>query len=278
MITRSSHRRSTTSSWCEEKRTAQPRAARALQHAGDDVDREGVEAGERLVEDQHLRVVHERRGDLRALLVAERQRLDVVVQALAEPELLEQRGGARRGIRPLEAVQAREVDDVLDHLHRRVQPALLGHVAEAAAVGRGQRRAAEQHLAVVLAEHAEHDAHGGGLAGAVAADEAGEPAGRDREGDVIEHPPVAVALGDAAEFQLSCGHASTVAEVLGSEASPARRRSSRGRSTGVSAWARRGAIQVSPRRCAITAACTRSRAPSFCSTFETWVFTVASPM
>ena len=33
------------------------------------------------------------------------------------------------------AVQPGEVDDLLEHLHLRVQPALLGHVAEAAAVG-----------------------------------------------------------------------------------------------------------------------------------------------
>ena len=65
-----------------------------LQDAGDDVDREGVQARERLVEDEHLRVVHQRGGDLRALLIAERQRLDVVAQALAESESLEQSAGA----------------------------------------------------------------------------------------------------------------------------------------------------------------------------------------
>ncbi len=53
----------------EEDRGAAGRAG--LQDPGDDVNREGVQAGEGLVEDQHLGVVHERRGDLRALLVAQ---------------------------------------------------------------------------------------------------------------------------------------------------------------------------------------------------------------
>jgi hypothetical protein len=91
MMTRSSQSRSTTSSWCDENRTAAPCAAR-LQHARDDVDGERIEARERLVEDEHLRVVHERGGDLRALLIAERERLDVVAQALAETELDERLG------------------------------------------------------------------------------------------------------------------------------------------------------------------------------------------
>ena len=42
------------------------------QHAGEHVDADGVEAGERLVEHEQLGVVHERGGELDALLVAER--------------------------------------------------------------------------------------------------------------------------------------------------------------------------------------------------------------
>ncbi len=42
-----------------------------LQHAGDLFDGERVETRERLVEDQHLRIVHEGCRDLRPLLIAE---------------------------------------------------------------------------------------------------------------------------------------------------------------------------------------------------------------
>ena len=113
------------------------------QHALHRLDGHRVEARERLVEHEHLGPVHERRRDLGALLVAERERLDGVVRALAEAESLEQlEGVAVRGGRA-PAVQAGEVDRLLEHPHLRVEPALLGHVAEAAAVGTRQRLAVE---------------------------------------------------------------------------------------------------------------------------------------
>ena len=43
-----------------------------------------VEAGKRLVEDEHLRVVNETRGQLDALLVAQGEIIELVAQALAE--------------------------------------------------------------------------------------------------------------------------------------------------------------------------------------------------
>ena len=65
------------------------------QHVDDGLDRHRVESRERLVEHEHLGVVHERGRDLRALLVAEGELLDRLVGALAEAELLEQRCGVR---------------------------------------------------------------------------------------------------------------------------------------------------------------------------------------
>ncbi len=152
------------------------------QHALHRLDRHRVEARERLVEHEHLGAVHERRGDLRALLVAEREALDGVVRALAEAEPLQQleRVAARGGRGP--AVQPGEVHGLLEHAHLRVEAALLGHVAEATSVDVGDGPAVERHRAAVGREHAEDDAHGRGLAGAVAADESGEAAVADREG------------------------------------------------------------------------------------------------
>ena len=43
---------------------------------------------------------------------------------------------------------------------------------------------------------ADHDAHGGGLAGAVGSEEAGDPSGLGGEADVVDGGEVAVALGD----------------------------------------------------------------------------------
>ena len=91
MTTRSSQSRSTMSSWWLENSTGTPRAgalARARRARRLDGDR--VEARERLVEDEHVGVVHEGGGDLRALLVAERELLDGLVAPLGELEAVEQ--------------------------------------------------------------------------------------------------------------------------------------------------------------------------------------------
>ncbi len=171
------------------------------QHALHRLDGHRVEARERLVEHEHLGAVHEGGGDLRALLVAEREALDRVVRALAEAEALEQLERVAPGRRGRPAVQAGEVHGLLEQAHLRVQAALLGHVAEAAAVGVGERGAAEGHRAAVGREHAEDDPHRGGLAGAVAADESGEAAVADGEAHRIEGEALAVALGDVVEFE-----------------------------------------------------------------------------
>ncbi len=63
------------------------------------VDGQRVEPGEGLVEDQRGRPGQHRGDDLHPLLVAERELLEVVLGALAEPEPLEQLLHLRRGPR-----------------------------------------------------------------------------------------------------------------------------------------------------------------------------------
>ena len=97
MIATSSHSRSTSSSWWQEKTTGHARVRALAQHAAHDVDADRVEAGERLVEHEHLRVVDERDAELDALLVAERERLDAVAGALVSPSRSIQRSAAAVG-------------------------------------------------------------------------------------------------------------------------------------------------------------------------------------
>jgi hypothetical protein len=79
--------------------------------------------------------------------------------------------------------------------------ALLGHVAEAPAGLGVDRPAAPAHLATVGLQHAQHDPRGGGLAGAVGADEPEHlPLGHG-ERQVVEGDQVAVAAGQALELQ-----------------------------------------------------------------------------
>jgi hypothetical protein len=105
-------------------------------------------------------------------------------------------------------VQAAQVDQLLGELHLRVEPALFWHVAEAGALGLAERRAVERDRAGVGGEHAEDHAHRGGLAGAVAADEAGDAASAHGEGDILQHCATAVRPSDIVHFEKGGVHAS----------------------------------------------------------------------
>ena len=153
----------------------------------------------------------ERGGELHALLVAERQLLDAVAARSVNPSRSIQRPadvGGRAGLHP---VQPRQVDELVAHAHLRVQAALLGHVAEPRAGLEVDRPALEQHLTAVGGEHAEHDPHGGRLAGPVRADEAEHLAALDGEGDPVEGDDVSVAAREVPQLEhASSGSAATV--------------------------------------------------------------------
>jgi hypothetical protein len=145
--------------------------------------------------------VHERDAELHALLVAERQRLHAVGGPRLEAEPLDPAIGGRTCRGRLHAVQLREVHELVAHPHLRVQPALLRHVAEAGAGGGVDRGAVPAHRAAVGVEHAEHDPHGGRLAGPVRADEPAHPAGRPRERHIVERDEVAEAPRQSVQLE-----------------------------------------------------------------------------
>ena len=93
----------------------------------DEVDR--VEPGERLVHEQDLGVVQDRGDELDLLLVALGQLLRAAVGVIRDAEAGQP--GGRLACRALgrDAVQRREVDELVEDRHPRVQPALLGEVA-----------------------------------------------------------------------------------------------------------------------------------------------------
>jgi hypothetical protein len=73
------------------------------------VNSDGVEAGERLVEDQQVGLVGEGRGELDPLLVAEGECLDRLVHPIREPEPLQQGPRAVDGGALVEPVEPAEV-------------------------------------------------------------------------------------------------------------------------------------------------------------------------
>ena len=178
------------------------------EHRAHHVHGDGVEAGERLVKDEDVGVVDEAGGELDALLVAQGEVVELVVHTLAQAEFLEQLGAALLGGFAVDAVQLGQKDQLLQDLLFAVQAALLGHVADAAAGVVVKRAAVQEHLAGVCGEHPERDAHGGGLAGAVGADEAVHFAVVDGETHAVEGVDVAEALVQVADFD--CGHLSSL--------------------------------------------------------------------
>ena len=92
-----------------------------------------VEPHERLVEEQHGRVVQDRRDDLDLLLVALRELLGPALLVLRDPEAGQPMAGSFGRDPARDAVQRREEHELLEHLHPRVEAALLGQVAPGSA-------------------------------------------------------------------------------------------------------------------------------------------------
>ena len=173
---------------------------------GHRVDGVRVEAGERLVEDQRDRRRHHRRGDLDALLVAERERLEGVVRR-GRP------GRTAPGTRgPTVAPPGRS-----SRAAGRGRPAGTGPAASGTGrapracsrTGRGRRdrrAAAPPHLARGGFEDAHDHPHRRRLAGAVPADEPGEASGPHREVHRVHGPDVSEQPGQSPGLE----HASTL--------------------------------------------------------------------
>ena len=76
---------------------------------------------------------HEGGDDLDALLVAERELLDLLAGAVLEAEALEVVHDRGLGVRGRHAGQLAEVDELVEDLLLGIEAALLGHVADACA-------------------------------------------------------------------------------------------------------------------------------------------------
>ncbi len=161
------------------------------QGVGQARDGDGVEAGEGLVEHDDLRLVDEGGRQLEPLLHPPGQFVGAVAPTVAQPELLEEGTSPRRRVRSGQAVQTREMDDLLPCGHRRIEAALLRHVAPRPAVAQVRDPLPIQaDLTPVGGEYSEQDAHQGRLAGAVGAEQAGEAARLDGAGHARQGLPL----------------------------------------------------------------------------------------
>jgi hypothetical protein len=145
-----------------------------------------VEAGRRLVEEHELRRVDEAERDVEPPALAAGQRRARPVPEALEVHPGEQLPAAGRGVGPADAVEAGLVDDLLAGARLGEAGAALGDVAdppadadrvlEQVAAGDGGRAGGG-------AQQRRQHAQGGGLAGAVGAEEADDLAGVDVQVD-----------------------------------------------------------------------------------------------
>ena len=187
-----------------ENRIAPPRAPgtrrTARQHLGLG---DGIEAGERFVQNQHARAVHQGAEDLDALSVALGEGLEPRPLPPTKPDALQQRVGGVQGRAAIHALEPAVEGDRLARTFAREQAALLGQETDLAArpgVGRPPEQADH---ASVRAQKSQHTAQGRALSRAVDADEPGDAAGRRGEADVLDPAPAGEKLREAARTSSS---------------------------------------------------------------------------
>jgi hypothetical protein len=103
---------------------------------------------------------------------------------------------ALSGLGAGEALELGEIDDLVGDAHLLVESAFFGHIAYAADILVGYRRAIEEDLTAVGLDDAIDDADEGGLASAVGAEEAEDRAFGDVEADLFKSFEGAKGFGD----------------------------------------------------------------------------------
>jgi hypothetical protein len=147
--------------------------------------RERVERAERLVHEQHPRVVGERTGDRDALLHASGQLLGEGVGEAGQAHLLDQRARLVAALAAPDALELRAELDVAAHGHPRIERVGLEHHA---AVGARpvDRMPVDQHVAGARLDEPRHDVQERRLAAPRRTDEAGEMGVGNLERDTVE--------------------------------------------------------------------------------------------
>ena len=156
----------------------------------------GIEVAERLVEQQHLGLEHQRAGDRHALLLAARQGRRRPVGEALHLDQAQRRHHALLDLGLGDVAHAQGIGDVVEHRHVRPDRVGLEHHAELAQVGRHEQAgrriahhaAADHDRAGVVALQARHHAQGRGLAAARRAQQGDELAVLDRR-DRCRRPP-----------------------------------------------------------------------------------------
>ena len=163
----------------------------------------GVERRQRLVEQQDGRLDGECAGQGDALLLAARQLVRVVADALGQSDQAEQLLGALATVDTRLLAHAHAELDVLPSRHVGEQAVRLEHHAHVAFGGRhaDEVGAVDQQLSVGRLLEAGHDPQGGGLAAAARPEQRHELARCDRQRQLLERHRRAEHLADTLEIK-----------------------------------------------------------------------------
>ena len=172
----------------------------------EEVDIEGVEAAERLVEDQELRPVKHGGKELDLLLHALGQRLDGVIRPVDQLHALEPtlRLAARRV--SAHSLEHAEEGQVFGHSHLLVQSTFLGQVADPLADRVVHRGSEQLDLAAVRSDDVEHDPDGGCLPGPVGSEQSVDRTSRHVEIQLVDGRLCAERLAHTLESDRHLGH------------------------------------------------------------------------
>ncbi len=181
----------------EDRHAVAPR--QLAENAPEGRARHRIDAGGRLVEDQHLGAVDQRNRETEALADAERQRIG---QGVHRPGEVESLGHLAHPVRDAvlgKLEQARVQLEVLAHGQLGVEREGLAHVADPAAhahVVRIDLAAKEPRRALARGQEAGQRLHRRGFAAAVRAEEAEDLAPFDAEAHMIDRGEIAEAHGE----------------------------------------------------------------------------------
>ncbi len=160
-----------------------------------------IQSTEGFIEHQQIGIEHQRRRQLHTLLVPVRQLLQPGLRSIRQAELLEPPVCRRHRLPGRHAVELTEVDELIQHLHPRIEPALLGHVAETVSCRFPHRRAVPGHPPGIERHEAEHRAHGGGLPGPVRTEESQDPARPHSKAAAVQGHHITVPLRQVLELE-----------------------------------------------------------------------------
>ncbi len=178
-----------------------PLGLQSEQRVGQELDVEGVQPGERFIQQGQVGLVDDGGEYLHLLLVALAQLFQPAAPAVGDAENLEPVADLPVGLPPLHAEEPREEQQLVAHPHLLVEAAFLREVAEAAPRLLVDGGPAPPDGAPVRTDDVQHQAHSGRLTGPVGAQETEDLSFGDAEGQVVDGDRLSEGLADSLELE-----------------------------------------------------------------------------